>query len=201
MDSATGERLPAALKEWAAVCVALASGEQRLILRKGGIVEDTPDGRFHTAAVRFWLYPTYLHQQEQGCKSTAAHLLTQALSHRPAPGVVRLTHWARVVAVAQLTRLEQALVLDRWHILTEQTVRSRFAYREPGLTALVLRVYHAPQPYTITETAEYAGCRSWVDLTEPLAASGRAVLDDSEFADWLHALQSTASLIEWQRID
>jgi len=196
----THEQLAVALKEWAAVCAALANGQQRLILRKGGIVEDTPDGRFHLVAERFWLYPTYLHQQEQGCKPTANPLLAQALAERPAPGTVRLTHWARVVAVAALTRLDQALALDGWHILTEATIRARFAYREPGLTALVVQVHRATTPHTITETAAYAGCRSWVQLSEPLTAGGRAVVADDDFARWQHALLAADSSIQWQQL-
>ena len=45
-----------AFKEWAVVCAALASGQQSLILRKGGIHEGR-DG-FRVAHREFWLFPT-----------------------------------------------------------------------------------------------------------------------------------------------
>ena len=52
-----------AFKEWAVICRALAEGRQALILRKGGIAE--AGGRFEVEHTRFWLFPTYTHQQRQ----------------------------------------------------------------------------------------------------------------------------------------
>jgi hypothetical protein len=49
-----------AFKEWAAICRALATGRQDVILRKGGIVED--GGEFRPDHASFLLLPTFLHQ-------------------------------------------------------------------------------------------------------------------------------------------
>jgi len=49
-----------AFKEWAVVCAALGSGQQSLILRKGGIHEGR--GGFRVAHPEFWLFPTGFHQ-------------------------------------------------------------------------------------------------------------------------------------------
>lgn len=57
-----------AFKEWASVCEALASGEQTIILRKGGIAEGP--GGFTVEHRAFWLYPTFVHQAEQGLRAT-----------------------------------------------------------------------------------------------------------------------------------
>src|SRR5205823_6044048 len=58
-----------AFKEWAVICRALAEGRQSLILRKGGIAE--PGGEFALEQKHFWLFPTYVHQQQTGIKPEA----------------------------------------------------------------------------------------------------------------------------------
>ena len=73
-----------ALKEWAVVCRALADGRQSLLLRKGGIAET--GGQFQIEHSRFWLYPTYVHQQAEGIIPAARDLLLQVESERPRLG-------------------------------------------------------------------------------------------------------------------
>ena len=58
-----------AFKEWAVICQALADGKQALILRKGGIAEAGDD--FQVEHTRFWLFPTFVHQQRDGIKPEA----------------------------------------------------------------------------------------------------------------------------------
>jgi hypothetical protein len=171
-----------AFKEWAVVCRALAEGRQAIILRKGGIAE--AGGEFQVEHSRFWLYPTYLHQQRDGIKPEALPLLEQAEADRPAAGVVRLTHFAEVPGVYQVHDQIPALLLAHLHIWSEETVRKRFAYRHPGLYVLPVRVYRAAKPVELTETEHYAGCRSWVELDQALPTSGAVpVLGDEEFHD------------------
>src|SRR5438105_870543 len=55
-----------AFKEWAGVCDALMTGRQTIILRKGGILEG--HGGFAPEHSFFWLYPTHVHQAEQGLR-------------------------------------------------------------------------------------------------------------------------------------
>jgi hypothetical protein len=163
-----------ALKEWAAVCEALASGRQAVLLRKGGIAE--PGGAFRVEHERFWLYPTYVHQQQAGVIAEARPLLERAERARPAEGgVVRLTHFAEVKAVRFLERLEDALALEGRHVWTRETVESRFRYRTPGLFVLTVQTYRADAGHQLTETPEYAGCKSWVALGRGLDATGVAI--------------------------
>ena len=96
-----------ALKEWAVICRALAEGKQSLLLRKGGIAE--PGGDFAVEHTRFWLMPTYTHQQRAGIADTALPLLEAAEADRPAAGVLRLTHWAEVTGMYQVRELGTAL--------------------------------------------------------------------------------------------
>src|SRR5690349_18365047 len=58
-----------AFKEWSGVCDALVEGRQSLIVRKGGIAEG-PRG-FAPEHAAFWLYPTHVHEAEQGLRAPA----------------------------------------------------------------------------------------------------------------------------------
>lgn len=170
-----------AFKEWAVICKALALGKQALILRKGGITED---GDFQVEQTKFWLYPTYIHQQRGGIKSEAAPLLDQVDAERSSGGVVRLSHFAEITGVYQVRDLVSALILDHLHLWSEETVRMRFAYRTPGLYVLPVRVYRAAEIFDLPETAAYQGCRSWVELDRDLTTEGALpVLSDQAMAD------------------
>jgi hypothetical protein len=169
-----------AFKEWAVVCRALADGRQTLLLRKGGIAEE--GGVFRVAHKRFWLYPTYVHQQRSGITEEAAALLERAEAERPPAGAVRLTRFAEVVGVYHCHDIVGPLRLTGLHVWSMETVRSRFAYRTPGLFVLAVRVFAAPAAVELPETPEYAGCKSWVDLGRELPTEGATpVLDDDEF--------------------
>jgi hypothetical protein len=181
-------QLPWAFKEWAVICRALADGRQALVLRKGGISEE--DDTFAVDHTRFWLYPTYTHQQAASLKPEGQTLLKDVEADRPPRGVVRLTHWAEAQGVFQLHNLVAALRLDPLHLWTITAVQSRFAYRTPGLYALPLRVWRAPEAIELPETPHYAGCKSWVNLERELPTAGSTpVLDDAAFRDLMVRLE------------
>ena len=159
--------LNVAFKEWAVVCQALAEGRQSLILRKGGIAEE--NGLFRPDHDRFWLYPTYLHQQAAGVKPEAAALLERVEREKPPAGIVRIQHYLEVSNVRFLDTLDEALALAPLHIWSDETVRMRFHYRKPGLYALDVKVVALPVAYEVVETPEYEGCKTWVMLNPPLA--------------------------------
>jgi hypothetical protein len=176
-----------ALKEWAVVCRALAQGRQALLLRKGGIAETA--GRFQVEHERFWLFPTYVHQQREGIVEEAAEFLERVESERPPPGVVRLTHFAEIKAIYHVDELYTVEKLAGLHIWSPPTVESRFAYRESGLFVLAARVYRSAEWFDLPDKEEYAGCRSWVQLERSLPIDGATpVLSDEEFAMLLRQL-------------
>lgn len=176
-----------AFKEWAVICKALAAGRQALILRKGGIAE--AGGGFAVEHRRFWLFPTYVHQQRAGVKPEAHALLEEAEAERPPAGVVRLTHFAEVAGIYRVRDLVRALMLDHLHLWSEETVRQRFEYRGPGLFVLAVRVYQAPAGHDLPLTPYYEGCKSWVELERELPTDGaRPVLSEDDFQDVLHGL-------------
>jgi hypothetical protein len=176
-----------AFKEWAMVCQALADGRQSLIIRKGGIAEE--GGAFKPEHDRFWLYPTYFHQQEAGVKPAAAADLRRAVADRPPEGVLRLSHFARVEGVHFVRSLGAALALDDLHVWSPDTLRQRFHYRTPGLYVLPVRVYEVPA-VEVVEHPAYAGCKTWVELDRELPTEGATpVMSDEAFAVHLSAIR------------
>jgi hypothetical protein len=179
--------LQQAFKEWAVICQALATGRQAIILRKGGIAEQR--GEFKVDHHRFWLYPTYIHQQQEGIKPEAEPLLIESLAQRPPNGIVRLSHFAEVAAVHHLMDDYEASKLAALHLWSDKTVEARFHYRLPGLHVLAVRVYQAKELIDITETPALAGCKSWVELVRPLPTNdSRPVLEEHAFNDVLKKL-------------
>ncbi len=205
-----------AFKEWAGVCRALGLGRQILVLRKGGIAEGP--GGFSPEHESFWLFPTHLHEHQQGLKDEATLQLWErqdaiqrtggrrgkAFFHAPhaagpthlaeadppeektrgqrSDGVVEIDTFLKVVAIRRIEELSILERLEREHAWTEETVRSRFAYRSPGLWLLVVRAFVTEISHEIHVTERQEGCKSWVGLDPPLETGGaRPVLDDSEF--------------------
>src|SRR5438477_10134312 len=106
-----------ALKEWAVICRALEEGRQAILLRKGGIAEDA--GEFRVEHTRFWLFPTYVHQQRNGIKPEAMPLLEDVEKSRPSANVVRLAHFAEVTGVYHVHQLFGVLLLEDMHVWSE----------------------------------------------------------------------------------
>ena len=173
-----------AFKEWAGICDALGAGRQCVILRKGGIAEGP--GGFAPEHDAFWLYPTRVHEAEQGLRDA------DAPATPPAPaGRVDLRGLAVVTEVAYLDEPEGLPALAEFHVWSEATVRKRFEYRAPGLWVLGVRVFVRPGPWRIEETPAHAGCKSWVPLDAPLSTEGLApALDDGSFARQMDRLRS-----------
>ena len=152
-----------AFKEWSAVCKALASGLQTVILRKGGISET--GGVFRPEHDRFWLYPTHFHEQQQaGLKPEHLNLLEAGSTELNDDGKLCLTHWVEVNQVMYLTDLDEVLNLNYLHVLNEETVKQRYQYRRPGLYFFWVSVHRANEPLVISVRPEYAGCKTWVEL-------------------------------------
>ena len=177
-----------AFKEWAVICAALAQGHQAIILRKGGIADE--GGLFRPEHPRFWLYPTYVHQQQQGIKPEMQPLFEACQRDAPAPGTVRLTHFAEISGVFHVAHLATAFLLDGLHGWSEETVLKKFEYRTPGLYVLPVRIYQAKEATTLPVLPVYDGCKTWVELDRSLPTEGATpVLDDAAFAELLDRLE------------
>lgn len=170
-----------AFKEWAIVVETLAAGEQSLLLRKGGIREER--GQFHVDHGEFWLFPTQYHEAERSIIPSKRPAL-RALAASAESDFVSITHYATVDTVVPITDPELLPRLQGRHIWAEQVLRDRFAFgRQPGLHALVVRVYQRPSPARLPLRATYGGCKSWIELETPLSTDGLTpVLGETDFA-------------------
>jgi hypothetical protein len=173
------KRTATALKEWAVVCRALQLGRQTVLIRKGGLIERR--GEFEVENTQFWLYPTFEHQSREKVRADAYDLFDD-LPTAPPADQLHLDLFAVVVKAARIDDWDRLSRLGDAHIWTQAVVAERFGYRSPGVYVLVLRVYRRSVPHRFPQTAQYAGCRSWVQLDMPLTTDKLApVLTDTAF--------------------
>ena len=196
-EAAAGVRNGIALKEWASAIEALVSGRQTILMRKGGIAEETRD--FRLAAPRFWMLPTYEHQREHLLKEDVRPLIGRTLADREAAGGrLILKAWAEAVRDIEVTDEETLARLDRFHIWTGAFAEERLRWkRTKPLHVLILRVHALEEPVAIPQRESYAGCKSWVKLEDFAGGAGsRPALSDEEFrrreAEILNALGLSA---------
>jgi hypothetical protein len=162
------DQLSIALKEWHAVCHALASGRQTILLRKGGISESMSG--FDVEHRQFLFFPTFVHQQLAMLKPEAH---ADFSPHATEPATITIELAAEIVDIFQVKGRAQMDALDNEHIWTPPLVDMRFNYRpENPLYLLVVRAYRLPEPVSMQNTAAYTGCKSWVPLKEAIGARG-----------------------------
>jgi hypothetical protein len=170
-----------AFKEWAVICRALAGGQQVLILRKGGIVEE--GGQFRPDHPEFLLFPTFSHQGRDSVVALAQPWLSEMEAEQPETGTVAFRHWAEVTGAWQVRSLAAVLRLRGQHVWSDEVVEERFHRWRDAIYALVVRVYQLPRPATLEMREDYTGCKSWVELESDVPTEGsRPVLGDDEFA-------------------
>ena len=157
-----------AFKEWAAICRALASGRQDVILRKGGIVE--PGGAFRPEHARFLLLPTFLHQSAESLVPEARDLLVGIEDDRPPESSVVFTHVAFVRAAHRITDRRALDAYRDRHVWAESVVDERFHRWQDELHVLEVTVTPLPSPVVLPWQESYGGCRSWVELDESASA-------------------------------
>lgn len=168
-------------KEWAVVVDALGRGEQILILRKGGIREAR--GQFHVDHHEFWLFPTQYHAAESSIIPSKRPTLRE-IAATAVKDLVDIEYYAVADTVLEIGDPTALRRLQGRHIWNEQVLRERFQFgREPGLHALLTRVYRRPSPVRLPMRESYGGCKSWVELEEPLFTEGLTpVLTDVEYS-------------------
>ena len=178
------DTLQLALKEWAVVQRSLLEQHQILVVRKGGIAEETGD--FDLRSHRFLIYPTYEHEHErsgdvQPCFET---WLREEEVRSPDARLVKIECACEVVDVIRLNAREPLVSLMPQHIWSRQFIDGRFDW-EPykPVFALLLRAYRLAQPSLLPYRRDYGGCRSWVTLEEEISTAGAvpAMASDTAF--------------------
>jgi hypothetical protein len=191
MVVAHSESCGIAFKEWAGVCDALFQGRQSVIIRKGGISEGPGPGIFVPEYSEFWLYPTWIHQAEQGLRGDAAQPSSAHPSGPEADGSIPIRGLVRVDQIGRVESEKTLPALEEFHCLTCETILKRFHYRNPGLWVLGARVWLRDSVLPVVATPEHAGCKTWVILDQPIPMSGLSpVLDERQWAEHRSRLRS-----------
>lgn len=165
-------------KEWQVVCDALESGEQSLILRKGGISE----GKFGFQWIhdRFFLFPTFFHEQVDQVRPDVAG--NRRTIQKPSGGdgrdEVALQLYAETIETGRLSDWEAVRKLAGEHIWTEEVIRERFDWGEdePGISFARVKIWRLPEPWVLANRKGFGGCRSWIGL--PAEESGSLSVAD-----------------------
>jgi len=190
--------MPIALKEWAVTVRALAEGEQLLTLRKGGIREE--NRHFEIEHDRFFLYPTFDHQQGRHVRESHRPELGRALEEGvwadgepplnglgydagiEQPDRVRIRAWAEVAGHWTIDDPRCVDALSPYYVWTTDYAEKRLAWRRRHpLHVILLRTYRIPRPVTVKVRDEHNGGRSWLEITRDLPFEGTPVLCDDEF--------------------
>jgi hypothetical protein len=167
-----------ALKEWASVIAALGTGEQIILIRKGGIA----DPKFGLEAVRFYLFPTNFHEG----------------GGQP-PSAVPISHWCEAVRTWEVRDLDALLRLEPLVAFDRKTIETRYRFRpDQAAHVIAVRTWALPKSTTVPLTEAYAGCRSWVSLDEEIDIDGsRAVLTDEQLQS---KVDQVSSLLSWNSL-
>jgi len=183
------------------VCDALGSGEQSVILRKGGIHEG--GGGFSFDHDQFALFPTLFHEQEQQLRtsSTIDRHSGQAVEYQPGDEVV-IRFWATLGPVWNLGTWETIKKLESFHIWKSATIRERFDWSKspagsPGIKMALVRICRLGQPWKIKYQRNHGGCRSWLKLPEipqALWENREPVLNEDEFSRIREGVEEIAGL-------
>ena len=168
-----------ALKEWAVAVKALEHGKTALVVRKGGIREKA----FAVPRARFLLLPGYEHQRPELLKDEYRSLM-DGIPDLADDGPSRFTSFAEVEGAYEISEAEELAALDQHHMWTPEYAGSRFKWRpKKPLTVLVLRTFLLPKAVELPYRDEYGGCKSWIELQEPVPVdAARPALSEEEFS-------------------
>jgi hypothetical protein len=149
-------------KEWALVCEALGTGQQKVIIRKGGLAEGRDGFAFRHR--EFFLFPTFFHEQPARVRIPGAVL------PMPLPNEIEIRYSAQVEEARVITDWEEVRTLEPRHVLEENVVRERFEYDDVlGVHVAFVRIFRLEPVWRFPDAKAYGGCRSWVQLPEPPA--------------------------------
>lgn len=174
-------------KEWKLICDALEVGNQTLILRKGGISEGKHG--FQWLHQEFFLFPTYFHEQPgqlRGEDDPGGDLIPTKEA-----GEVEVRLFAEIAQTWEITDLDQALSLERFHLWQPQVIEERFGYGEnDGVSLALLRVQRLEEPWVLANRKAFGGCRSWLGLPE----------DEGLPTDWREELETVLSDSAFEKV-
>ncbi len=186
----TDQTATTALKEWAVAVKALREGRQILLVRKGGIREETRD--FRIQARQFLLFPTYEHQRADLLQPAFQADLEQVLAAPRDPNRVRIDTWAELTDEFEVTEEWQVVALADHYCWSQTYAEERLRWRpRKPLLVMAVRAHALAAPREIELRPEYGGCKSWLQLAEDVSvASKTPALAADEYAARVSAVRA-----------
>lgn len=154
------------------------------MLRKGGIVE-ADRGGFHLRERKFLLFPTYEHEHTLLLKPQYTKLMRPGCA-----GEITISVVCTVTDILTSPGREALRRADDLFIWNDTFLHKRLEYK-PNLPlyCILLRAYRLPAPVVIPDRPSYAGCKSWIHLTEDIdVGSAVPVLTDEQYTSKRDAL-------------
>ena len=166
-----------ALKEWATVVKALEQGKQTVILRKGGILE-TASG-FNIKSKKFFLFPTWEHQETKHVKLEFHDFLNEVLDKKPDKGFNKISSYAEVLYEKDIKSNDVINELSSFHVWSDSYIQERRDWmHEKPMKAIFLKTVRIPE-FNLPLQSEFSGCKSWIELNSDFQ-EGEASLKDNE---------------------
>ena len=166
-----------ALKEWATVIKALEQGKQTVILRKGGILE-TASG-FNIESKKFFLFPTWEHQETKHVKPEFHNFLTDVLNKKPDEGFNKITSYAEILFEKDIESPDIIDELSSFHVWSDSYIEERRNWMpEKPIKAVFLKTMIIPE-FDLPLQPEFQGCKSWIELNSNFQ-DGKSALENNE---------------------
>ena len=130
----------------------------------------------------FWLVPTQFHEAASSVIPSKRPALRD-IAARASKEHVDIEFYAVADRVIRINDPELLKRLQGRHVWSEHVLQERFEFgRERGLYALLTRVYRLATPERVAQRESYGGCKSWVELEQPIATTTLTpVLSDAAF--------------------
>ena len=169
-----------AVKTWSVIARDLHEGDSMVMLHKAW------DSRDKEVVI----VPSYSDQEPDAIKPDVWMSLRHELKP-PMAGHSRIRNYAEIVETFPIQSAGVLGGIDGEHGLTRIEAARRFAVGEPGLVALVLRVYRLPRTYRFPHVADSAGDGLFVPLPFDVEmADSEPAIDDDSFERRYAALKS-----------
>lgn len=171
------------LRDWAVTIEALGNGTQIMLMRKGGIHEETR--HFAVESNDFFLFPAYEHQKAELLKEAyQANIVATVKEWSPDQKTVSIRYYATLHEDIELLDEEKVKALYPFHIWTNEFAEERLKWKKKlPLHLLLLRVYRLDEIVEIPMEVEYGGCKSWLSLPSSLKGlKGKPVLTEEQFS-------------------
>lgn len=176
-----------AFKEWSAVIRGLEEGDQICLIRKGP--EDAR--RFPMENRRFWLLPTFKHQNEDMIQPFYRNYISDTEEEREETGEnsVRLQSWAEAKTLLKIRKNERLNWLTDYVAYSPRCLQTRFQLQpNEAVHLLIVRAYSLPDPRILPAQPEHSECTkddpegAWTTIEQriPLQADNPAV-GETEF--------------------